>query len=47
MNGLIWFGTALFLVGIVIGSADVAMIALGMTGIVVIVEDIIHQRKSK
>jgi hypothetical protein len=47
MNGLIWFGVVLFLVGMVIGSAEVAMIALGMTGIVVIVEDIIHQRKSK
>ena len=47
MNGLIWFGTALFLIGMIIGSAEIAMIAVGMTGIVVIVEDIIHQRKSK
>ena len=47
MNGLIWFGTALFLVGMIIGSAEVAMIAVVMTGIVVIVEDIIHQRRSK
>lgn len=47
MNGLIWFGTALFLIGMIIGSAEVAMIAVAMTGIVVIVEDIIHQRKSK
>ena len=46
-NKLIWFGVGLFFVSFFLGLTEVAMIAVAMTGIVVIVEDIIHERKSK